>query len=93
MLDPLNDGHIELKAEASPHPEEQMLHPGKTARFRREFTTREIEQLFKTTEETLIDNCFPGGLRRLRPGCFATAGLGNSATFGSSSWKALASGD
>jgi carboxyl-terminal processing protease len=58
MLDPLNDGHIELKAEASPHRKKRYFTPEKKPRFRREFTTREIEQLFKTTERTLIDNCF-----------------------------------
>ena len=58
MLDPLNDGHIELKAEASPHRKKRYFTPEKKPRFRQEFTTREIEQLFKTTERTLIDNCF-----------------------------------
>ena len=58
MLDPLNDGHIELKAKASAHRKKRYFTPEKKPRFWQEFTTREIEQLFKTTEKTLVDNCF-----------------------------------
>jgi carboxyl-terminal processing protease len=58
MLDPLNDGHVELKAKASAHRKKRYFNPEKQPRFRQEFTTREIKQLFKTTEKTLVDNCF-----------------------------------
>ena len=58
MLDPLNDGHVELKAKASAHRKKRYFTPEKKPRFWQEFTTREIEQLFETTEKTLVDNCF-----------------------------------
>ena len=58
MLDPLNDGHVELKAKASAHRKKRYFNPEKQPRFRQEFTTRESKQLFKTTEKTLVDNCF-----------------------------------
>ena len=58
MLDPLNDGHVELKAKASTNRKKRYFTPEKPPRFRQEFTTREIKQLFKTTEKTLIENCF-----------------------------------
>ena len=58
MLDPLNDGHVELKAKASAHRKKRYFNPEKQPRFKQEFTTRESKQLFKTTEKTLVDNCF-----------------------------------
>ena len=58
MLDPLNDGHVELKAKASTNRKKRYFTPEKPPRFRQEFTTREIKQLFKTTESTLMENCF-----------------------------------
>ena len=58
MLDPLNDGHVELKVKASKNRKKRYFNPEKPPRFRREFTTKEIKQLFKTTEKTLLDNCF-----------------------------------
>ena len=32
--------------------------PRKNAKFKQEFTSQEIKQLFKTTEKTLVKNCF-----------------------------------
>ena len=58
MLDPLNDGHVELRARASGHRKKRFFTPEKQPRFRQEFTSREIKQLFKTTEKTLVKNCF-----------------------------------
>ena len=58
MLDPLNDGHVELKTKASTNRKTRYFNPEKPPRFRQEFTTREIKQLFKTTEKTLIKHCF-----------------------------------
>ena len=58
MLDPLNDGHVELKTKASGHRKKRFFTPEKQPRFRQEFTRREIKQLFKTTEKTLVKNGF-----------------------------------
>ncbi len=58
MLDPLNDGHVELRAKATAHRKKRYFTPEKQPRFRQEFTPREIKQLFKTTEKTLVKNCF-----------------------------------
>jgi carboxyl-terminal processing protease len=58
MLGPLNDGHVELKARASANRKKRYFNPEKQPRFRREFTPREIKQLFKTTEKTLVENGF-----------------------------------
>jgi C-terminal processing protease CtpA/Prc len=56
MLDPLNDGHVELEAKV--RGEKRYFNPEKKPRFWQEFTKREIEQLFETTDETLVDNAF-----------------------------------
>ena len=58
MLDPLNDGHVELKAKATAHRKKQYFNPEQQPRFRQEFTPIEIKKLYKTTEKTLIENCF-----------------------------------
>ena len=58
MLDPLNDGHVELKAKASAHRKKRYFNPEKQPRFRQEFTTREIKQLFKTTEKNSCRQLF-----------------------------------
>ena len=58
MLGPLNDGHVVLKAKASGHRKKRVFTPEKQPRFRQEFTSREIKQLFKTTGKTLVKNCF-----------------------------------
>ena len=58
MLGPLNDGHVELKAKASGTRKTRYFNPEKKPRFRQEFTKREIKQLFKTTEKTLVSHGF-----------------------------------
>src|SRR6266481_2548237 len=58
MLDPLDDGHVELKAKASGGRKKRYFNPEPTPRFWREFTSRQIKQLFKTTEKTLVGNGF-----------------------------------
>jgi carboxyl-terminal processing protease len=58
MLDPLDDGHVELKANASGDGKERYFNPEPKPKFWQEFTNREIKQLFKTTEKTLVANGF-----------------------------------
>ena len=58
MLAPLNDGHVELIAKATSDRKRRYFTPEKKPRFWREFTSREIKQLFKTTEKTLVANGF-----------------------------------
>ena len=58
MLDPLNDGHVELKVKGGRHQKARYFRPEKTPRFHREFTKREIKQLFKTTGKTLVGHGF-----------------------------------
>jgi C-terminal processing protease CtpA/Prc len=56
MLDPLNDGHVELEARV--RGERRYFNPEKKPRFWQEFTKREIKRLFKTTDKTLVANAF-----------------------------------
>jgi Peptidase family S41/Tricorn protease C1 domain len=56
MLDPLNDGHVELKARIGS--DRRVFTAEKKTRFYREFTDRQIKQLFKTTGRTLVANGF-----------------------------------
>jgi carboxyl-terminal processing protease len=58
MLAPLHDGHVELIAKASRDRKKRYFNPEKKPRFWQEFTSREIKQLFKTTEKTLAANGF-----------------------------------
>jgi carboxyl-terminal processing protease len=58
MLDPLNDGHVELEARAIGGRNKRTFTAEKKTRFQQEFTDREIEQLFKTTAQTLVANGF-----------------------------------
>jgi C-terminal processing protease CtpA/Prc len=58
MLDPLNDGHVELEARAIGGRKKRTFTAEKKTRFQQEFTDREIEQLFKTTAQTLVANGF-----------------------------------
>ncbi|HLN97616.1 MAG TPA: S41 family peptidase [Pyrinomonadaceae bacterium] len=58
MLAPLHDGHVELIAKASADRKKRYFTPEKKPRFWQEFTSREIKQLFKTTEKTLVANGF-----------------------------------
>jgi hypothetical protein len=56
MLEPLNDGHVELEAKVQG--KKRLFIPEKKPRFWQEFTKPEIKQLLKTTEKTLVDNGF-----------------------------------
>ena len=58
MLDPLDDGHVELKVKASGDRKKRYFSPEPKPRFWREFTKRQIKQLFKTTAKTLVANGF-----------------------------------
>jgi carboxyl-terminal processing protease len=58
MLDPLDDGHIELIVKASGDREKRYFSPEKKPKFWQEFTKKQIKQLFKTTGKTLIANGF-----------------------------------
>ena len=58
MLDPLDDGHVELKAKLSGHREPRRFTPEKMPAFHREFSGGGIKQLFETTEKTLIGHGF-----------------------------------
>jgi C-terminal processing protease CtpA/Prc len=60
MLDPLNDGHVEL-TKAGDNGKTRYFTAEKKPRFYREFTKAQIKKLFKTTEKTLVAN----GFRRL----------------------------
>jgi hypothetical protein len=58
MLDPLDDGHVELKATLSGHREPRRFTPEKMTAFHREFPGGGMKQLLATTEKTLIRNGF-----------------------------------
>jgi carboxyl-terminal processing protease len=58
MLDPLNDGHVELKGKTGPGRKKRSFNPEPTPRFRQEFSKQEIRQLFKTTQKTLSSRGF-----------------------------------
>ena len=58
MLDPLDDGHVELKAKASGNRRARYFSAEKKPKFHREFTKRERKQLFKTTGKTLMRHGF-----------------------------------
>jgi carboxyl-terminal processing protease len=58
MLNPLHDGHVELKAKGSGDRKKRYFNPEPKPRFWQEFTKREIKELLKTTERTLIANGF-----------------------------------
>jgi hypothetical protein len=58
MLDPLDDGHVELKARLSGHREPRRFTPEKLPAFHREFSGGGIKQLFETTEKTLVGHGF-----------------------------------
>jgi len=58
MLDPLNDGHVELKTQACDKGKKRYFTAEKKPRFYQEFTKPEIKKLFKTTEKTLVANGF-----------------------------------
>jgi peptidase S41-like protein/tricorn protease-like protein len=56
MLDPLDDGHVELNAKIEG--KARFFTAEKRPRFHREFAPREIKQLFRTSEKTLIRHGF-----------------------------------
>ncbi len=58
MLDPLNDGHVELQARLGKNRQKRFFTAEKKTRFHQEFTDRQIKQLFKTTVKTLVANDF-----------------------------------
>jgi hypothetical protein len=58
MLDPLDDGHVELEAKLSGDRKRRHFSPEKKPRFYREFAKREIKQLFKTSAKTLVGHGF-----------------------------------
>ena len=59
MLDPLDDGHVELTAKAlGKGRRKRYFNPEPKPRFWQEFSKREIKQLFRTTEKTLVANGF-----------------------------------
>jgi carboxyl-terminal processing protease len=58
MLAPLHDGHVELIAKMSGNGKVRHFNPEKRPRFWQEFTNREIKQLLKTTQRTLVSEGF-----------------------------------
>ena len=56
MLEPLNDGHVELEARLDG--KRRRFTAEKKPRFYRELSDEQIEELFRTTERTLIANGF-----------------------------------
>lgn len=57
MIDPLNDGHVEVTRRGK-GVRERTFTAEKPTRFNSEFSEREIEALFRTTAKTLVDNGF-----------------------------------
>ena len=58
MLDPLDDGHVELEGKTGKDRTKRYFTAEKQTRFSREFTNRQIKQLFKTVDKTLVANAF-----------------------------------
>lgn len=58
MLDPLNDGHVELKIPATRNRKPRHFTPEKKTRFQQEFPDRQVAKLFRTTARTLATNGF-----------------------------------
>lgn len=59
MLQPLNDGHVEIEARFEKGGKKKRFTPEDTPRFWKEFETkRDIKRLFKTTEKTLTGSGF-----------------------------------
>ncbi|MGA7453992.1 MAG: S41 family peptidase [Rhodoplanes sp.] len=76
MIDPLDDGHVELEARIGG--KKRRFTAEKKTRFQREFTEQEIKQLFKTSEKTLVANGF-GRPKRTEAGILR---YGRSKSFG-----------
>ena len=58
MLDPLNDGHVELSAKITGERKKRFFCPERKPKYWRQFTKRQIRQLDKLTKETLVANGF-----------------------------------
>jgi carboxyl-terminal processing protease len=58
MLDPLDDGHVQLIVKASRDREKRFFSPEKKPKFWQEFSKKQIKQLLKTTAKTLAANGF-----------------------------------
>ena len=58
MLDPLDDGHVELKAKLDKKGKKRTFTAEKKPRFYQEFRASQIKALFATTEKTLLANGF-----------------------------------
>ena len=58
MLEPLHDGHVELRAKLSGERGKRYFNPERKPRFWEEFTKQEIKELRKTTKRTLAANGF-----------------------------------
>jgi carboxyl-terminal processing protease len=58
MLDPLDDGHVELKGKTGPDRRKRYFNPEPEPRFRQEFSRRDIRRLFKTARKTLSSRGF-----------------------------------
>lgn len=58
MLDPLDDGHVEIEGKVGKPRKKRHFTAEKPPRFHREFNDQEIKKLFKVTEDTLIANGF-----------------------------------
>jgi carboxyl-terminal processing protease len=58
MLDPLDDGHVELKGRTGPGRRKRSFNPEPEPRFRQEFSSKEIRCLFETTQKTLSSRGF-----------------------------------
>ncbi len=58
MVDPLNDGHVELEARLGHSRAKRLFTAEKPTQFNREFSEKEIKKLFKTSEKTLMHNGF-----------------------------------
>ncbi len=58
MIDPLDDGHVVLKAKLGRNQRIRSFNPEPKPKFHQEFTKREIVHLFNTTENTLVAQGF-----------------------------------
>jgi carboxyl-terminal processing protease len=58
MLDPLDDGHVELNVPATRDRKPRHFTPEKKTRFQQEFPDRQIAKLFETTAQTLAADGF-----------------------------------
>lgn len=58
MLNPLNDGHVELMANKNGDGKKRYFNPERKPAFWQEFTKQEIKSLFKVTKNTLVSNGF-----------------------------------